>query len=96
MGGKRWRDHGYAAEELVAELGAAFLCADLAITPTPRADHASYIASWLEVPRNDQRAISSPPPRRPSALPITCISYSPEHRGRRLSSARVERRAGIL
>jgi antirestriction protein ArdC len=57
MGGKRWRDHGYAAEELVAELGAAFLCADLAITPTPRADHASYIASWLEVPRNDQRAI---------------------------------------
>ena len=48
---------GYAAEELVAELGAAFLCADLAITPEPRADHASYIASWLEVLKNDKRAI---------------------------------------
>ena len=44
FGRKRWGDEGYAAEELVAELGAAFLCADLAITPEPRADHASYIA----------------------------------------------------
>jgi antirestriction protein ArdC len=41
----------------VAELGAAFLCADLAITPEPRADHASYIANWFEVLRNDKRAI---------------------------------------
>jgi antirestriction protein ArdC len=38
-------------------LGAAFLCADLGITPEPRADHASYIASWLEVLKNDKRAI---------------------------------------
>jgi antirestriction protein ArdC len=38
-------------------LGAAFLCADLVITPEPRADHASYIASWLEVLKNDKRAI---------------------------------------
>jgi antirestriction protein ArdC len=29
-------------------LGAAFLCADLGITPEPREDHASYIANWLE------------------------------------------------
>ena len=57
FGRKRWGDEGYAAEELVAELGAAFLCADLAITPEPRADHASYIASWLEVLKNDKRAI---------------------------------------
>jgi antirestriction protein ArdC len=57
FGRKRWGDAGYAAEELVAELGAAFLCADLAITPDPRADHASYIASWLEVLKNDKRAI---------------------------------------
>jgi len=42
---------------LVAELGAAFLCADLAITPEPRSDHASYIANWLTVLRNDKRAI---------------------------------------
>lgn len=57
FGRKRWGDEGYAAEELVAELGAAFLCADLAITPEPRADHASYIASWLKVLANDSRAI---------------------------------------
>jgi antirestriction protein ArdC len=34
-------------EELVAELGAAFLCADLRITSEPRPDHSAYINSWL-------------------------------------------------
>ena len=57
FGRQRWGDEGYAAEELVAALGSAFLCADLAITPEPRADHASYIAPWLTVLRNDKRAI---------------------------------------
>jgi antirestriction protein ArdC len=57
FGRQRWGDEGYAAEELVAELGAAFLCADLAITPEPRGDHASYIANWLTVLKNDKRAI---------------------------------------
>ena len=57
FGRKRWGDAGYAAEELVAELGAAFLCADLGITPEPREDHAGYLASWLEVLKNDRRAI---------------------------------------
>jgi len=45
-------------EELVAEIGAAFLCADLVgITPETRDDHAAYIASWLQVLKNDKRAI---------------------------------------
>ena len=44
-------------EELVAELGAAFLCADLAITGKVRDDHASYIESWLQVLKQDKRAI---------------------------------------
>jgi antirestriction protein ArdC len=57
FGRKRWGDSGYAAEELVAELGAAFLCADLGITPEPREDHAGYLASWLEVMKSDKRAI---------------------------------------
>jgi antirestriction protein ArdC len=50
-----------AREELIAELGAVFLCADLGIVPEmePRADHASYIASWVEVLSNDKRAIFS-------------------------------------
>lgn len=47
----------YAREELIAELGAAFLCADLQISLTPRPDHAEYVAGWLEVLRNDKRAI---------------------------------------
>lgn len=47
----------YAREELVAELGAAFLCADLGINLTPRPDHADYIGHWLEVLRRDKRAV---------------------------------------
>ncbi|WOS62042.1 ArdC family protein [Sinorhizobium fredii] len=57
FGRKRWGDEGYAAEELVAELGAAFISADLDLTPEPREDHAAYIASWLKVLKNDKRAI---------------------------------------
>ena len=44
-------------EELVAEIGAAFLCADLGNTPETRPDHAAYIASWLKVLKDDKRAI---------------------------------------
>ncbi len=47
----------YAREELVAELGSAFLCADLGVSDEPREDHASYLASWLKVLREDKRAI---------------------------------------
>ena len=53
----RFGDEAYAAEELIAELGAAFLCADLALAPEPRPDHAAYVASWLNVLRDDKRAI---------------------------------------
>jgi antirestriction protein ArdC len=45
----------YAREELIAEMGSAFLCAALGIVPTVR--HADYLASWLEVLRGDNRAI---------------------------------------
>ena len=48
FGRKVWGDEGYAREELVAELGAAFLCATLEITPEVQEDHASYIATWLQ------------------------------------------------
>lgn len=41
----------------MAELGAAFLCCNLELTPEVRDDHASYIAAWLEVLKNDKRAI---------------------------------------
>lgn len=46
-----------SVEELVAELGSAFLCADLSVTPTLRDDHAHYIAHWLEIMKGDKKAI---------------------------------------
>lgn len=55
--GTRFGDNDYAVEELVAELGAAFLCADLGIANEPRPDHAAYVASWLEVLNDDRRAV---------------------------------------
>lgn len=45
--GKRFGDAAYAAEELVAEIGSAFLCAELGITQDTRPDHAQYLAQWL-------------------------------------------------
>lgn len=46
--GARFGDPQYAMEELVAELGAAFLCSDLRLSDEPREDHASYLASWAK------------------------------------------------
>jgi antirestriction protein ArdC len=53
----RFGDESYAMEELVAELGAAFLCSELDISNQPRPDHAAYIAHWLSVLKQDTRAI---------------------------------------
>jgi antirestriction protein ArdC len=53
--GKRFGDSAYAREELVAEMGAAFLCAHLGIDG--RLQHESYIASWIKVLKEDKRAI---------------------------------------
>jgi len=44
---------GYAFEELVAELSAAFLCNQLGVSGAPREDHAQYLASWLKALGND-------------------------------------------
>jgi antirestriction protein ArdC len=55
--GKIFGDKVYANEELVAELGSAFLCAYLGITPEIREDHAAYIGDWLRILKEDNRAI---------------------------------------
>lgn len=55
--GERFGDDAYAMEELVAELGAAFLCADLGISAEPRSDHAAYIDHWLRIMKGDRKAI---------------------------------------
>ena len=47
----------YAKEELVAEIGATFLCADLGITSEPRADHAQYLNAWIKELKHDKRLI---------------------------------------
>jgi antirestriction protein ArdC len=59
LGRKSWGDAGYAAEELVAELSSAFVCADLNLQNEPREENAAYIANWLEVLKHDSRAIFS-------------------------------------
>lgn len=59
MGRVKWGDEGYAREELVAELGSAFLCADLEITPEVREDHAAYIGHWLKALQDDKRLVFS-------------------------------------
>jgi antirestriction protein ArdC len=53
--GKRFGDNAYAFEELVAEMGAAFLCQDYRIQGELR--HAGYLQSWLKVLRADSKAI---------------------------------------
>lgn len=53
----RFGSESYAFEELIAELGAAFIAGQLALPSEPRTDHAPYIASWLKVLKNDPRAI---------------------------------------
>jgi antirestriction protein ArdC len=51
----RFGNEAYAAEELIAELSAAFLCARYSIAGELR--HSSYIASWLRVLKNDNKAV---------------------------------------
>lgn len=55
--GKVFGDPTYAFEELIAELSAAYLCADLAISAEPREDHASYIGSWIKALKSDNRNV---------------------------------------
>jgi hypothetical protein len=64
----------------VAELASAFTCASLSIQPTVR--HADYIGAWLEVLREDERAIfrrRASPARRPT---ICSGSRQPNWRSR--------------
>lgn len=74
----RFGSDSYAAEELVAELSAAFSCARLGISTTPRPDHAAYIASWLRVLRADSSALFHAATKAQAATDyIASISPSP-------------------
>lgn len=90
--GKRFGDDAYAAEELVATVGEAFLCAELEITPEVRPDHAHYLAHWLKIMKSDKKAIftaaakaaeavrylKDKQPKRPDAEPASRTSDAPE------------------
>lgn len=78
----RFGSEAYAAEELIAELGSAFLCAELGISPEPRIDHARYIESWLRILKGDKRAIFTAASKANQAVaylqllnpaPISCV-----------------------
>lgn len=53
----RFGTAAYAMEELVAEMGAAFLSARTGVSPEPRADHAQYIGAWISALQVDPKAI---------------------------------------
>lgn len=53
----KFGSESYAAEELVAELGASFLCANLGFYSETRENHVAYIQSWIKLLKNDKRAI---------------------------------------
>lgn len=59
FGRMAYGDAAYAREELVAELGSAFLAADLGLALEPRDDHAAYLGFWLAILKADKRAIFS-------------------------------------
>ena len=55
--GKKFGDKDYAVEELVAELGAAFICTEFDISRPTKEHHASYIGSWLKTLKENKHAI---------------------------------------
>jgi antirestriction protein ArdC len=57
FGRRSWGDESYGREELVAELGSAFLCADLELQQEPREENTAYVATWLQVLKRDNRAV---------------------------------------
>tara|TARA_R110000787_G_scaffold65861_6_gene148106 strand:- start:20978 stop:21886 length:909 start_codon:yes stop_codon:yes gene_type:complete len=82
FGREKWGDEGYAQEELVAELGAAFICADLGLTLEDREDHSAYIACWLKVLKDDKRAIF-----RAAAHAQRAVNYLHELQGEKEKAA---------
>lgn len=53
----RFGNPEYAFEELVAEMGAAFTCALVGVSPAPREDHARYLNNWMRAIKDNPKAI---------------------------------------
>ena len=80
----------YAFEEMIAEISSAFCCASLGIVPTVR--HADYVGSWLEVMREDSRAIVRAASQASKAADWI-LSHLPEGDAAEADMAATERRA---
>lgn len=82
--GNKFGDKDYAFEELVAELGSAFLCNHFKVQSEVREDHASYLKHWLTMLKEDNTAIV-----RASSLAQTAVEYliKPETRVKVLKAA---------
>lgn len=74
----RFKKDAYAAEELVAEIGSAFLCAELGITQDTRADHAQYIAHWIQLLKDDPKAIFTAAAKASQAVAWLKAAQPPE------------------
>lgn len=77
--GKNFGDLAYAAEEVVAQLGACFICAELGISVAPREDDAAYIGHWLKILKADNRHIFTAAAKASEAVRyLTSFSSSEE------------------
>lgn len=81
----RFGTDSYAMEELVAELGSAFIASHIGLTIEPRPDHARYISSWLRVLSGDARAILTAAAKAQEAADYL-IAYSSAEAAHRVSS----------
>jgi antirestriction protein ArdC len=88
--GKRFGDQQYVAEELVAEIASAILCAEFSITQDTRPDHAQYLAHWLKLLKDDDRAIFTAAAKASEAVTYLKGLQPPEPdppEGRRMGNA---------
>lgn len=76
--GKRFGDDAYAVEELVAEIGSAFLCSLLGIEDSPVENHAQYLAHWLKVLRSDPKALYTAASQAQKAVDFMANLVAPE------------------
>lgn len=68
----KFGSHAYAEEELIAELGAAFLCAEFNVSAEPKPEHAAYIANWLKILKDNKQFIVSAASEAIKAVDYAC------------------------
>lgn len=82
----RFGSESYAIEELIAELSASFLCANLGVAHDPRDNTATYLESWLKVLKNDKGAIITAAAKAQAASRLSARAASAEAAQGRLAA----------